>query len=459
MSCILLLSACRGTIPLLKAPLGEDGEALLYVDPFPQEADRLRFGIEGISARGSDGREFPFDLRFTEFRGETITRQRLLGAARLPAGDYLGLSVKVKDAFIKRENGEAALLVGEAPARLDFPFQVARKKGYVFSLTFKPAESVQDGFSFNPVFSLLIPSRPLASLTGYVTNAASGNITVFDKRAGRVAGVIATERGPAGIALDRRGRKVYAAIPASDAIEVIDVAAGEATDRINLTLGDNPRELAVTPDGQTLLAVNAGSNTVSVIDLVTLSETGRIAVGNGPASILPDPRGRRAYCFNSLSATISVIDIPNRALVRTLSVDPGPLRGHFNRRGDRFYVIHEWSSYVSSVDAATLSVARRMPVGMGMRSIKVDPLTDLVYLGKENDIAVGVYEPFSFVPVDYIKTGAGVTQMAIDGDENNLVLVAPALRKLVIVNLISKKTVAELDVGEAPYGAALIGER
>jgi YVTN family beta-propeller protein len=446
-------------ISQLKPPLEEEGEVFLYIQPFPQEADRLRFRIEGISLRKSDGMEIPLTVKLADLRGRDMTRQRLLGSAQVPPGSYTGLSFKVKDAHLKVEDGDAALLVADVPTRIDLSFQVSRKRAYLISLAFRPKESILGGIGFSPVFSVSIPPKPIASLTGYVTNYGSNNITVFDKKIGQATGVIATGRGPAGMVLDQIGRRAYVAIPGDDTIEVIDVAAGEVTDKIRLTIGDHPQELALTPDGRILLAVNPGSNTISVIDLAPLTESSRINVGNGPSSILVDRSGRRAYAFNTLASTISVIDILNRALVATIATDPGPLRGQFNRQGDRFYVIHELSSYLSVIDANFFSVTKRLSVGMGMRSIKVDTNTDLVYLGKNHDIVLGIYEPLSFVAVDYLQTGGGINYMTIDGDENNLVVVMAELQRLMITNLISKKALAVIDVGEGPYWVTLMGER
>jgi YVTN family beta-propeller protein len=361
---------------------------------------------------------------------------------------------------LKGEDGETDLLVPDVPVRTDFPFTVIRKRAYVVSLTFHYGESTTKGFSFSPVFSAFIPSKPIIGLAGYVTNTGSNNISVFDKRLGQVVGVIATGKGPAGMALDQRLRRVYVALSGEDAVEVIDVAGGEIINRVRLSQGDRPQEMALTPDGKFLLTVNAGSNTVSFIDALSFFELGRINVGNGPHSILIDPNtGRRAYVFNTLSSTISVLDIPNRGMVTTLSTDPGPLRGQFNRRGDRLYVIHELSNYLTVINPASLSTLRRFQVRIGMNSIKVDNRTDLVFLGRKNDITVEVYDPLSFVPVDIIRAGGTIAYMTIDGEEGNLYLVNEDKKSLMVNNLVRKRIVFEMDVGEGPYWVTMMGER
>jgi len=457
--CIFVLLGCQAKFLLLKPPLEQEGEVYLYLQPFPQEADRLKFKIEGISALRSDGVEFPFSLSLSELRARDMKRQRLLGSVRLPPGSYTGLSLKTKEAFLKVEEGEATLLVANTPAKIDFPFNVIRKRAVVISLVFKYGESITKGFSFSPVFSAFIPAKPITSVVGFVTNSGSNDITVFDKKSAQVVAVIPTGRTPMGMALDQRLRRAYVALSGEDRIDVIDVTATEAIDSIRLSMGDRPRELAITPDGKVLLSANTDSNSVSIIDLVSLTEVSKIRVGNGPNSVLMDPQGRRAYVFNTPSNTISVIDVPSRALVTNISTDPSPLRGQFNRRGDRVYVINEIYSYLTVIDPFSLSVVRRASVSMGLSAIKVDINTDLIYLGRRRDPVVEVYNPSTFFPVNSIRADGGVTYITIDNEERKLHMVSPERNSLIISDLTSQKVVSELDVGEGPSWVTLMGER
>jgi YVTN family beta-propeller protein len=459
LSCFVLLG-CQGSFLQLKPVLENEGEVYLYAQPFPQEADRLRFSIEAISAVSSDGREFPLVLSVKDIKCRELKRQKLFASGSLPPGLYSGLSFKVKSAHLKTEDEEeAALLVPDTPVKLDFPFSVIRKKGYVISMTFRYNESVRGGFSFTPGFSLLIPPKPIIGLTGYVSNSGSNNITVFDKKTNRVMGVIPTGRNPLGMALDQGRNRVYVALSTDDSIDVIDITLAEIVDRLKLNIGDRPRELALTPDGRFLLCVNTGSNTVSFIDPGSLREVGRVTVGKSPNSILIDQTGRRGFVFNTLSNTITVVDIPNRGIIGTVSTESGPVRGQLNRKGDKLYVIHEGSPYLWEIDAAFLTLLRKDKVKFGESSIKVDNKTDYVYLGRKRDVVVEVYEPFMFSVIYYINTGGDIEYMTIDGEQYYLYLVNSGRKTMMVVNLVSKKIIAEFDVGEGPYWVTMMGER
>jgi hypothetical protein len=111
------------------------------------------------------------------------------------------------------------------------------------------------------------------------------------------------------------------------------------------------------------------------------------------------------------------------------------------------------------IGSSSLSTQRRFQVRIGAISIKVDNRTDLVFIGRKNDFMAEVYDPLSFVPVDIIRTGGVIGYMTIDGEENNLYLVNEGKKSLMVSNLVRKKMVYEIDVGESPYWVVVMGER
>jgi YVTN family beta-propeller protein len=456
---LLILCGCQ-TIQLHTTAVREDeGQVFFYLQPFSRDAERLRFSLSAFSALRDDGTEIPVPLSLNEFSSADMKRQRLIAAARLPSGKYSGFLVSVKSAALTTEGGAIALLVPETPQKTAFPFSVEKRKAMVITLTLRYAQSLQGEVNFSPSFLVAIPARPLVEVTGYASNAGADAITVFDKVHLQATSVIATGSGPRGIALDQRLKRAYVALSGDDAVEVFDMNSEIALSKTVLMRGDEPQELALTPDGLTLLVVNEHSDTVSIIDTVAMVEVSRIPVGRSPRSLVIDRKGTKAFVFNSLSDSISVIDIPYRQVMGTISTGPEPLRGQFNRAGDRLYVIHASYPYLFVVDPASFSVVRRELIGMGTVSLKVDTRTDQLYIGKKNDIMVTVYDPLSFAPVGSIPTGGAAAFMTIDGETNYLYLLIPERKVLMVVNLASKRPVSEVDVSERPVWVTMMGER
>jgi len=440
-------------------PLVDEGEVFVYLQPFPLQAERLKFKIEGLWALRSDGTKEELPLVLTDLSGAVVKRQRLFASGHLTPGSYRGFVVKAVKAVLSRDEGDADLLLPEEPVVIEFPFTVVRRKALLVTMSLPYPDVVIGGFRFSPSFVPSIPERPLLGLTGYVTNRDSHTITVFDKRAGLADAVIETDRGPAAICLDARARRAYVALSGEDAVDVIDMLNGEIIHRIQLSTGDRPEDVVLTSDGRTLLTVNTGSDSVSFIDPASLREDEKVRVGNGPRSIVIDPAGKRAFVFNNVSSSISVIDLQKKTVLVNIGTEPGPLRGQFNRKGDRLYVYYENSPYLVVFDPISFSVVRRLLVGPGVSSLKVDTTNDFFYLGRKNDDFVEVYDPFSLLPGDVIRVGGGAGYMTIDGEGNNLLAVLPDQKRLVIVNKVSRKIVSEIDIGDGATRVVVMGEK
>jgi YVTN family beta-propeller protein len=455
---LLWLSAC-GTMPVAeRTSLENAGGIFLYVQPLPKEAEGLKFSLAGVSVVAENGEEIPVSLAFKDLDVTTLGRQRLLAFFTLPPGEYSGFSFRVKGAQLTTKEGVATLAVPEGPVRADFKFRAEKKRAYVIQLALNYGESI-NGAAFSPVFRISFPERPLSGLTGYVSNYGIDVITVFNKKSMEVSGAIATGRGPRGMTIDQLRLRAYVTISDEDAIEVIDMLSGNVINHGRIAPGDEPREIALTPDGGTLLTANYGTRTVSFVDPSSLVESQRVDVGDGPCSLLIDNTGSKAYVFNHYSNTMSIIDIMRRVVTASVPLESSPVRGQFNRKGDRLYVIFSNSPYLSVFNVASLAVVRRQFVGMGAYSMKVDTKTDLLYIGKRGGEGVDVYNPFSLTPSYNIPTEGSVSYMTRDGEENNLYFLMPGKKIVSIVNPISRKVVGGIDVGEDPQWVTMMGER
>jgi YVTN family beta-propeller protein len=442
------------------APLKENGEIIIYLQPMPQEAEKLRLIINRISVVRDDGMVIPLLLSVNELRGADLTGiQKQLASGILPPGSYTGISIQVKKAFVQTEEGEVALLVSEAGFRVDQLFNVTRKKASTLFLSFDASKFITDEFRFTPGFSLALPGRGLINLTGLVSNSESNTISVFNKKTMQIIDTIATGQGPKGLVLDQMRARAYVAVSRDDSIEVIDVFKKQIINRLKLNFRDNPIELALTPDGRTLVSVNHDSNTVSIIDAISMVETRRITVGEGPNSAVVDPAGLKAFVMNSGSSTISAVDLTQRTLAVTISIEAPPLRAAFNRNGSKLYVISSNSPNLTEIDLSQLIVAKRNFIGMGAISITVDKQTGKIYVSKKIGREVSVIDPFSLMFIDNVRVGGKAVFMTIDGEERSLLAAIADRNKLQKINLISKALVAELEVREGAFAVVVVGER
>lgn len=110
----------------------------------------------------------------------------------------------------------------------------------------------------------------------------------------------------------------------SDNVSVIDVSTNTIVDTISVGL--NPRGIAITPDGNFAYVTNFGLDKVSVIDINTntIVETIFISTNADPYGIAITPDGNFVYVTNCISNTVSVIDISTNTIVETINVGQSP---------------------------------------------------------------------------------------------------------------------------------------
>jgi YVTN family beta-propeller protein len=320
------------------------------------------------------------------------------------------------------------------------------------------AASIQKAPAFDLRFTAEIPARTNWQLAGFASNTGGTTVTVFDRRARVVTGIVPTGRDPRGMAMEPRGNRLYVAVSGDDAVDVVDIAAGEVITRINMGGNDRPRDLALLPDGK-LLVINSGTRSASFVDPFSTQEISRVAVGEEPWSLLLDRTQQRAYILNRRSNSMTVLDVGSRAAVGSVSTDPEPLWAQMNRAGTRMYLICAGSAFLTVFSVPDMAVTKRVHIGLGASALKVDPRTDQIYVAKRDDNRIFVYEPFGFLPIDEFEVPDPVSYMAIDDVDNTLFALVPDRKQVAVIDLTSRRTVSLLEVGSEPYQVTVSGAR
>jgi YVTN family beta-propeller protein len=456
------LAACHlparapGALPRLAA---EEGEAWIYVQPLGEEASGLSVSLASIAAVRADGAEVPLTLRLTRLAPSDPPSQHLLAWGRLPPGAYDGLKVSVSRATLAGGEGASDLLAPKEPAAVPAPFTVAPGKAAVVGVELRAAESVRKRYAFAPAFSAFVPERPVPQLAALCSNAGGASVTVLDRQRLRAGAVLPTGGAPRGIALDVRLGRAWVAVAAEDAIDVFDVATGEALAPVRLQPGDRPAEVALSPDGRTLVVTNEGSSTVAFLDVRSQTELGRVPAGDAPRALLLDPGGQRAYALGQRSNDVTVVDVPNRVVVARVPTDPEPLRAAVSRDGSRLYVVAAGSAYLTVLSLPALEIAGRVFVGLGARTVLVDARTDLVYVAGDLGGRIQIFDPVSLVPVDALDLPGEVGWLAIADAENALFALLADRRQIAVLDLSGREALGVVDVGDAPYQIVLAGQR
>ena len=126
---------------------------------------------------------------------------------------------------------------------------------------------------------------------------------------------------PRDIAVSPNGRTLLVALNLADAAAVIDTATGNVR---YVSVGHYPYGVGITTDGRFGLVSSETQGTVAVIDLAAAKVVKSIQVApplSHPESIAIDPKAQLAFVGNANQDTITVINTESLSVTRTLSVE------------------------------------------------------------------------------------------------------------------------------------------
>jgi YVTN family beta-propeller protein len=186
------------------------------------------------------------------------------------------------------------------------------------------------------------------------------NLSVSDGLNSSVAGLTVTILDPpqsatnlhsSPILLDESEERLFVVNPDSNSISVLHWLDESLTLEAEVSVGQNPRTLALSPDGSKLFVSAQGSHELWLIDTQTLEISQSIAVGLRPYAVLVLPDSGRILVSNQGEDTVSIL-AADGSILAILPVADGPRAMAVDMSSQLAYVTH----YISRDDEALLSV-------------------------------------------------------------------------------------------------------
>jgi YVTN family beta-propeller protein len=167
-------------------------------------------------------------------------------------------------------------------------------------------------------------------------------ITVIDQKTEEIVWTLATEEGVRPMAFesgpDGSTRRLFAQLSGFNGFIVVDFATHQIVDKIKLPevsaaekvtdvlQGAPAHGLAVTPDGKVLCVLSKMNSRIYFFGLPDLKLAGEVKVGHHPDWVTLTPEGKRAYVANAGSNSVSVVDISTRKELTQIPVGQVPKR-------------------------------------------------------------------------------------------------------------------------------------
>ncbi len=211
---------------------------------------------------------------------------------------------------------------------------------------------------------------------------------------------------------DSAARRIY--LSRSTHVMVVDADSYAIVGDIPNTPGVHG--IAIVSDLNKGFISNGRDNSVTIFDLKTLKETGRVAVGKNPDAIMYDPTSKRIFTFNGGSQDTTAIDASMGKVAGTVALGGKPEFAVSDEKG-HVYVNIEDKSEVAQLDANKLAVDARWSLAPGEEpsGLAIDRKNHRLFSVCSNKLMVVLNSDNGKV-VTTLPTGSGTDAAAFDPD-------------------------------------------
>ncbi len=303
--------------------------------------------------------------------------------------------------------------------------------------------------SLLPVFAVIANAQPFA----YVANQYSAAVSVIDTATNSVVATIPVGNDPVEVAITPDGTRAYVTNQVDSTVSVINTATN--TVFTTVPVGNTPTVIAITPDGTRAYVPNQGDNTVSVINTASNTVVATVPAGNVPIGVAITPDGTLAYVTNRIDNTVSVINTATNTVLTTVPVGTGPVGVAITPDGTLAYVANFSGTTVSVIATATNTVGATVPEGINPIGVAITPDGTRAYVTNAVSTNVSVIATATNTVVATVGVGSDPTGVAITPD-GTLAYVANFVGGTISVLATATNTVvATVPVGIGPIGLAI----
>jgi YVTN family beta-propeller protein len=219
------------------------------------------------------------------------------------------------------------------------------------------------------------------SSTAYIVNGGGNTVTPFNTGDNTAGTPISVGTNPYDVAITPNGATAYVSNAGSGTVTPISTATN--TPGTPITVGTDPYGIAITPNGLTAFVANDGSNSVTPINTTTDAPESRIAVGSAPVDVAITPNGKTAYVANYSNGTVTPINTATHAPGAGIKVGAQPFDIAITPNGDTAYVVDNHSGTVTPINTATNTVETQIAVGSDPMGIAITPNGSTAYVANE----------------------------------------------------------------------------
>ena len=257
-----------------------------------------------------------------------------------------------------------------------------------------------------------------------------------------------------GLAATSQAETAYVVDAGSGTVTPVDVSTGVAGPAISLGAGSGPRGIAIGPTGRMAYVTTTFADTVTPVDLGSGTAEPAIPVGSSPEGVAVSPDGSMVLVADGGAAQVTPIDTATGIAGPAIAVGVAPLGVAFAPDGRTAYVADEGSDEVTPIDVVTGSPGAPIPIGGGPSYIAITPDGRTAY--------VTTATSDTLTPIDLTTRTVGTPipllgapeQVAIAPDALTAYVAFPATNQIEPIDLASATPGNPITVGPSPSGVA-----
>lgn len=213
------------------------------------------------------------------------------------------------------------------------------------------------------------PQAIAAEVNGQaVVVSPKGTVTLLDWRTLKVLAVLRNFRSPQIAAVTPDGEWVYVTDAATGELSVIELLTRRVVDRVYV--GAGAHHLAISPNFQRAwVALGESAQTIVMLDTSKANRPrviGHIHPRVAAHDLIFAPNGRTVWISSARAPYISVLNASSGRVVATVPAGPGPQHIAFGAYTHApVFITSGYGSTLEMVNAATHKVLRRVPVPYG----------------------------------------------------------------------------------------------
>ena len=233
---------------------------------------------------------------------------------------------------------------------------------------------------------------------------------------------------------------------AEPTVSFIDLATGKEVARRET--GRAPHEMAVSPDGRTVIAVSYreqgyAGDTLHLFDVASATKRSTVTLPGhkGLHGLRWIGAGNTVVVTSEVTKNIAVVDASAGKLIASIPTDQeGSHMVAVTNDGNRAYVANIGSGTFTAIDLSNNSKIRDVAVGEGAEAITISPDGKQLWVGANDAKKIAVFDARSLAKLGEVATEGvpiriefspnGKAVAVSEPDKNRVIVIDPATRKI-----------------------------